>query len=103
MTPERTKNDIEDALQCISPDCSQDVWWRVAAAIYDALGDEGFDLFDAWSATARKPGMYPGRRACWRKWVNTRKYSKRWGNYNSDTRRPITVGTLFFYAETGGR
>ncbi|MBT1509479.1 PriCT-2 domain-containing protein [Bradyrhizobium sp. SRL28] len=92
-----THQDIEDALWRISPDCSQDVWWRVGAAIYSALGDDGFDLFDTWSAQSET--KYPGRDGCWYKWGFWRRYTVDGG----DGRRPITIGTLFHFAETGGR
>ena len=80
-----SKYDIEDALWSISPDCSHDEWYRIAAAIYDALGDDGFDLFDQWSSYSQT--KYPGRRACRRQWDHSKRLTK------------ITVGTLFFFAK----
>jgi putative DNA primase/helicase len=91
-----TRDSVEAALQRISPDCSQDVWWRVGAAVYSALGDDGFDLFDEWSA--QSVTKYPGRRQCWRLWGHWRRYTVQSGNGT----RPITAGTLFYFAEHGG-
>lgn len=46
---------VADALRFISnPDLDYDSWLRVGLAIQGALGDEGWALFDAWSATSRK-------------------------------------------------
>jgi hypothetical protein len=91
-----TREDVEAALDRISPDCSQDVWWRIGAAVYSALGDDGFDLFDEWSS--RSATKYPGRRDCWYRWGFWRRYTVDCGNGS----RPITVGTLFHFAEHGG-
>jgi hypothetical protein len=41
-------------------------WWRIGCAIYAALGDEGFDHWDEWSAEA--PHKYPGPEAMAAKW-----------------------------------
>lgn len=40
---------IRDVLSFISPNCSRDEWWEIAAALKSELGDDGFDLFDGWS------------------------------------------------------
>ena len=97
MRREVSRDDIEAALEKIAPDCSQDVWWRIGAAVYSALGDDGFDVFDEWSAQSEE--KYPGRRHCWRLWCHWRRYTVDCGN----GRRPISVGTLFYFAETGCR
>jgi hypothetical protein len=78
---------VSAAVWRISPDCSQDEWWRVAAALFNAFGDDAFDLFDEWSSTAKTPGMYPGRKGCWAKWCFCRNYSQ------------IGVGTIFHFAK----
>lgn len=44
---------ITFALAVIPADCSRETWWRVGAGIYDALGEEGFVIFDDWSSTAK--------------------------------------------------
>src|SRR4030095_14029118 len=89
-------DDVARALDRVSPDCSQGTWWRVAAAIYDGLGDEGFDLFDeeGWSRSAKK---YPGRRGCQYQWRFSKRYSKRGGGGANG--RPITIATLFWFAK----
>lgn len=42
------------ALAVISADCGYGAWVRIGMAIYAGLGDNGFELFDAWSASAPK-------------------------------------------------
>jgi hypothetical protein len=44
---------IREAVFRISPDCPQDAWWRVAAALFNEFGDDAFDLFDEWSTAVR--------------------------------------------------
>jgi hypothetical protein len=95
-----TASEVERALTRISPDCSQDVWWRVGAAVYDALGDDGFDLFDAWSA--RSKTKYPGRDGVWQKWGYWRRYSRRYCEHHGlEARGSISVKTLFYFANRG--
>ena len=84
MTPRQTVEMVQTLLADIRPDCSYDTWYRVAAAIYRALGDDGFDLFDEWSSGSTH--KYPGRQGCRRQWD----FSKRLDQ--------ITIGTLFHYA-----
>ncbi|MFM0636686.1 DUF927 domain-containing protein [Paraburkholderia metrosideri] len=43
---------VQLALSSIPSDLPRDDWWRVGAAIKHEFGDEGFDLFDAWSSSA---------------------------------------------------
>jgi hypothetical protein len=46
---------VEDALQHIpNADLDYDSWVRIGLAIKGALGDEGWPLFDAWSASSGK-------------------------------------------------
>ena len=59
------------------------VWLYSGAAIYDALGDAGYELFDEWSQGSSK--YQP--RACARKWCDCRKM------------RSIKVATIFWYAD----
>ena len=82
-----TVDDVKDALSAISPDCGYGDWFRIAAAIYSALGDDGFDVFDEWSRGSKT--KYRGRRSCKYQWDHSKRLTK------------ITVGTLFYYAEHG--
>jgi hypothetical protein len=86
-------DEIRGALARIDPGLSQYDWFRVAAALYNALGDEGFSLFDRWSSGSAK---YPGPGKCWQQWV----YSRRYGEVDpSGDAQPITIGTVFWLAK----
>ncbi len=75
---------IEAALNVITGACSYDVWFQVGCALYFELGDAGFELFDAWSATS--PADYNADE-CREKW---RECAKLNGRY--------TLGTIIHYA-----
>lgn len=75
---------VATLLSEISPDCPYDWWFRIAAAIYNTLGDDGFDLFNEWSSKAIT--KYPGRKKCWEKWCHCRTLSR------------ISIGTLHHLA-----
>ena len=51
MTPP-TLETIRAALARIPADLPRDEWARVAMALKSELGDDGFELFDTWSARA---------------------------------------------------
>lgn len=51
-TPDVAK--IESALAYIAPDCGYDEWIRVGMAIHSELGDNGFGVWDYWSAKSSK-------------------------------------------------
>jgi Bifunctional DNA primase/polymerase, N-terminal/Primase C terminal 2 (PriCT-2) len=78
---------IRAALSVIPSD-DYDVWFRIGAAIYDALGDTGYELFDEWSRESTK---YEPR-ACERKWRDV-----------SRMRSSIRVNTIFYYADQHDR
>jgi putative DNA primase/helicase len=48
MTPPSIDT-IRTALNCIPPNMTRDEWARVAMALKSETGDDGFELFDAWS------------------------------------------------------
>jgi hypothetical protein len=73
---------IRVALSVIPSD-DYEVWFRVGAAIYAAVGDAGFDLFEEWS---RESSKYEPRE-CARKWREFAKISS------------IRVETIFWYAD----
>ena len=45
-----TRDEVQEALGWLSPDCGRDAWWRTLAAIKAALGESGKDLAREWSA-----------------------------------------------------
>ena len=52
---------IEAALDVISPDCSYEVWLKIAAGLHHELGEHGFALFDRWSSKATGTVMDDGK------------------------------------------
>lgn len=55
--PEQPVSDhskIESALAFISSECGYDDWYKIGAAIYSALGESGFSVFDYWSSKSSK-------------------------------------------------
>jgi hypothetical protein len=74
---------IVAALDVITGSCSYDVWFQVGCALHFELGDAGFELFDAWSATS--PADYNADE-CREKWRECAKI------------HTYTVGTIFHHA-----
>ena len=83
-----TSSDLQGMLAHISPDCDHDQWIKVGMAIHHATSGAAFDVWDDWSSKGAK---YPG----------SKQLSIRWDSFGK-TDRPVTIGTLFHYAEIGG-
>ncbi|QIG92783.1 PriCT-2 domain-containing protein [Bradyrhizobium sp. 6(2017)] len=77
---------IRVALSVIPSD-DYEVWFRIGAAIYAALGDAGYAAFDEWS---RESSKYE-RRACERKWRECAKMGS------------IEARTIFWHADQHDR
>ncbi len=84
LPPKATVEEINAALAVIPASCSEEEWWRIAAALYDELGETGFGMFHDWSATGG--ASYKGKRDCLDKWRH------------SASKTDIHIGTLFRYA-----
>ena len=85
--PPPTRAAVEDALRHVPNTHDWHGWFRIGAAIWDALGDDGAELFYAWSAQSPKHDPAETRR----KWESFR------------TSPPeVTVGTLFWEARQNG-
>lgn len=80
-------DDIMDCLTYIPADISRDEWLRVMFAIKDSLGDDGYSVFDRWSATGSK---YKGPKDTQTTWLSAK-------------REGITVNTLHYYSYHYGR
>lgn len=50
-------DEIADTLDALDPDMGHDDWLAVGMGLHHELGDEGFELWDAWS---RRGSKYPG-------------------------------------------
>lgn len=60
--PERVRR----ALDCISAKLPRDEWVVVGMGVHDELGEEGWELFDEWSATAKEVYNAADTRTTWR-------------------------------------
>ncbi|MCU6498917.1 DUF927 domain-containing protein [Rugamonas sp. A1-17] len=74
------------ALSTIPADVPRDTWWKVAAALKNEFGDDGFDLFDEWSSTAASY-QHSAARSTWR---------------SLDASGGIRIGSLFEVAKSFG-
>jgi len=86
-TNKLTFQQAEQLLNYIDADCDRDTWWKVGAALKYEFGDQdGFKLWDSWSA--RAPNKYDSKimRPQW----------------NSFQFHGITAGTLVHFAKTNG-
>ena len=87
--PEPVDRDkVEAALNVISSDCSYEIWRNVGGALYRALGDSGFELFDRWSAKATAK-------------YNADECRERWRGVRS--LREHTAATIFYLADQADR
>lgn len=85
-------DEVESAVQSITPDCTRDEWIAVGMALHRAGvlandAEHALDLWDKWSARGRK---YPGQREILRQWASFR------------SERSITLGTLYHVARQYG-
>jgi putative DNA primase/helicase len=85
--PPPTREEVADALRSVPNTHDWHGWVKIGAAIYDAIADDGEDLFVAWSA--RSPKNDPA--ATQAKWASFR-----------TSPMGITAGTLFWEAQQNG-
>ena len=81
---------IAAALDVVDSNCPYEVWLKVAAALHHALGEDGFEVFDTWSA--RATGTCDDGTARY----TPEKSRERW--HGARTMHSITIATLFHYA-----
>lgn len=85
---------VEEAMAYISPD-GYDIWIKVGMALYNTYGDEPeiLAVWTAWSEGSTS-NEATGTNSCGEKW-NT-------FNDPSASTKPVTVGTIAYYAREGG-
>lgn len=76
---------IRGALGALDPDCSYEEWLQIGMALKSGLDDDGFGLWDEWSARGRK--YQPGEP------------ERKWGSFR---RSGVGLGTLFHRALEAG-
>lgn len=72
----------------IDPDADYEIWVSIGMAIHHATQGAGIEIFDKWSSAGSK---YRGFHEIDGKWHSF-----------SDHPNPVTLGTIFHYAEEGG-
>ncbi|WP_298106315.1 VapE domain-containing protein [Bradyrhizobium sp.] len=72
---------VERALNVVTDD-SYDVWIKIGAALHNEFGEDGFDLFDAWSARSNK--------------YEAGEVQRKWSDCAGMT--DITIATVFHFA-----
>lgn len=82
------RDDVEEALGYIDPNCDYEFWIRMGMAIKSGLGDSGFSIWDHWSL---KGANYPK--------ASEQSTRNHWNSFTSDG---VTIGTLFFEAKERG-
>lgn len=65
-------SEARELLTRMSADCGYDVWWKVGATLKNLYGEDGFDVWNNWSATA---ATYDGERKLRSKWNGFRDQS----------------------------
>ena len=86
-----TLRSLQAALNRLDPDLPYGDWFRVAAVVFHetAGGNDGYGLFDRWSATGRK---YKG----------VHDTGKLWKALRPDHPKPLTIATLRFLLTAEG-
>lgn len=87
--------EIRSALEAIPADCSREDWITCGMAIHHAAStdgalDEGFRVWNDWSATSQE--KYPGERAV----------VSQWRSFRSDKSTAVRLGSLFHLARENG-
>ena len=77
---------IESALDYIDPDVERPIWWSIGAALNEAMGDEGLEIWDRWS---RKGTKY-----------REGECEAIWADYEPGG--GVTIGTVYHYATENG-
>lgn len=78
-----------EMLDKIDPDAPHDVWFRVALGLHHQFGNDGFILWNEWSARGTK---YPG----------VRSLLGRWKSIRADDSNPVTISSVRQLAVAGG-
>jgi len=83
-----TEQEISDMLACVDADVPYDDWIKIGMSVHHSTNGDAFHLWNAWSSRGSK---YNGSEELDRHWHSFGKSSN-----------PVTIGTLFHFAETGG-
>jgi putative DNA primase/helicase len=89
MAASCSESEVREALAYISPNQGHEDWFKIAAAVKNGLGEDGFDLFDQWSQSGES---YKAQDvlATWR------------STQVNGSGKSITIGTLYKLAQDNG-
>jgi len=90
--PDASRDDVQQALQALDPDCDYETWTRIGMALQADGGDWGLSLWDAWSSQGSK---YPGYGALAAKWAS-------FTASGNETGQRAGLGSLFHLARAAG-
>ena len=84
-------SDAEGALETLDPDCTMAQWIEVAMGLKHQFGEEGYALWDKWSARGKK-------------YVDAEETEYRWGTLQAQPsdRAPVTIRSVFRQATARG-
>lgn len=87
-----TTEQVAEALRHVDADCSMQQWLEVGMGLKHQFGEEGIDLWDAWSQTGKV--KYPG----------DDEIRRRWDSFSAQTkgRAPVTIRSVLRVAEEAG-
>lgn len=86
--PPPTRADVEAALRHVPNRHDWHGWVKIGAAIFDALADDGEDLFTAWSAQSPKN--------------DAEATLAKWDSFRASPMRDVTAASLFYEARQNG-
>jgi P4 family phage/plasmid primase-like protien len=86
--PGPTRAEVEDALHHVPNTHDWHGWVRIGAALFDALGDDGEELFAAWSARSPKD--------------DPRATRAKWASFRTSPMTEVTAASLFWEARQNG-
>lgn len=78
------KAEVSEALTYIPSD-DYDMWYRIGMSLKDKFGEEGFNMWDAWSATSSK--------------YNSKEMRPKWNSFHG---QGLTIASLFYQAMDNG-
>lgn len=86
--------EVASALNCCDPSCDRKMWIELGMAVHDAATavdalEEGFDIWNDWSAKSKE--KYPG----------PREMAAQWASFKAKP-EGVTVATLFMHAHNNG-
>lgn len=87
-----TQDEVREMMECLDPSMTRAAWVEVGAALKHQFGEEGFDLWQEWSAQSDK---FPGVEEMETQWRSLKVHA-------SGNRASVTLRTLITRAKAAG-